>query len=100
MHRQHDVDVEAAPKENNFIPHLLRTEMPLKCSKTVKKDDHYDNNLNTITTLMEKARKRHEQYKIDMSASAQAIAKEELAARMNILGCQYADTILGIADKE
>ena len=33
-----------------------------------------------------------------MSVSARAIAKEELAARINILGCQYADAILDIAE--
>ena len=33
-----------------------------------------------------------------MSVSTQAIAEEELAARMNILGCQYADAILDIAE--
>ena len=67
---KHDVDAEDAPREKDFIPHSLRTEMPLNCSKTVKKDDRCVNNLCAITTLMEKARERHEQYKIDMSVSA------------------------------
>jgi len=61
--------------------------MPLNCSKTVKKDERCVNNLSAITTLMDKACERHEQYKIDVSVSARAIAEEELAARMNILGC-------------
>ena len=71
--------------------------MPLNCSKIVKEDDRCASSFSAITTLIKEATARHEQYKTEMSVTARVIAQEELAARINILGCEYADAILDIA---
>jgi len=92
-----DIDEANKPREKDFIPHSLRSEMPLSCSKIVKQDDRCASSFGMITTLMEKANAQHAQYKTEMSVTARAIAEEELAARINILGCKYGDAILDFA---
>ena len=89
-----DVDVNAKPKEKDFVPSSLRNKMPLNYSKDVKKDSRCGSNLSALTTLMEQGHQCHEQYKITMSAIAQKCAEEELKAMHFMLAYKYAVALL------
>ena len=96
---KHDIDpTTGTGRIKSFVPTSLRAKMPLNHSKIVKEDSRCASSYSAITTKMEAAQSVHDEYLQKLSVLSREIANVELAARKELLFCEYCDTVINIAE--
>ena len=95
-----DIDPDTGTgRTKKFIPNNLRRQkMPLNHSKRVKKDSRCASAYGEITTILERAKEAHDNYKRQMAEFACQIADSEILARKQILFCMYSTAAVDIAE--